>query len=149
MKKLLATTYGFTLLELLIAIAIVAIIGAVILPVYQSARPSLRLNTTARDLVADLRLVQQEAVTQQILHGIVFDVNTNQYRIINLVDNATIKTVYIPAPVILATTTGLTAATVSYYATGAVADSGTVIIGNGNTTSTIEIKPSGYVKIIE
>jgi len=143
------TTHGFTLLELLIAIAIIAVIGAIILPVYQSARPSLRLNTVARDLVADLRLAQQEAVTQQILHGIAFDASANKYQIINLGNSTVVKTVHIPTPLVLATTTGLTAATVSYNATGAVAESGTVVIGNGTATSTIEIKPSGYVKITE
>lgn len=149
MKKLSHITTGFTLLELLIAIAIMAIIGAIILPVYQSARPSLKLNTTTRDLIADLRFTQQEAVTQQILHGIEFDLEDNQYRIINLASDTTIKTVHLASPLIIATTTGLTASTVSYNATGAVAESGTVVLGNGTATSTIEIKPSGYVKIIE
>jgi prepilin-type N-terminal cleavage/methylation domain-containing protein len=52
---------GFTLLELVIAIAITVVLGALTLPSYNSLLSRQRLLATARDLQADIAFAREEA----------------------------------------------------------------------------------------
>lgn len=59
------TINGFTLLELLVAIAVLAIIMGIAVPSFMSAMINARLTTTANDFLAALQLARTEAMRAQ------------------------------------------------------------------------------------
>ncbi len=144
---LLPINRGFTILEILIAIAIIGITGAIGVPIYQQASSALNLNAAARDLASDLRLAQQSAVTDQKIYAVNFNLAQKTYFIINTVSGQTIKTVALNSKINLQSITGLTDNIARFVSTGAATEAGAIVLSCEDKTSTIEIKPSGYVKI--
>lgn len=139
---------GFSLLELIVVIAIFAVLSAIALPTYQQLRPNIVLNSTARQIASDLRYAQQLAVTEQIVYSVVFNRVGNSYQIIKSSPQTTIRNVQLKPQVSMQSITGLTDNTVDFNAAGAASESGDIVVVNTNNRSiTVEIKPSGYVKI--
>ena len=70
---------GFTLVEVLVVVAIIAIAGAVVVPSMLSAG-TLGLQGAARMIVADLQYAQNEALATGQVRGIEFDPAADSYR---------------------------------------------------------------------
>lgn len=64
--------YGFTAIELLIAIAIILILAFASIPVVTGILQGYRLRAAAWQLAGDLRLARQKAVTLQKRHRVCF-----------------------------------------------------------------------------
>ncbi|HEY3584385.1 MAG TPA: prepilin-type N-terminal cleavage/methylation domain-containing protein, partial [Casimicrobiaceae bacterium] len=65
---------GVTLLELLIVLAIMAIVAAVTIPMFGGPVSTSQLRQAAREIAAGLRLAQSEAVSQRRETFLVVDV---------------------------------------------------------------------------
>ena len=66
-------TAGFTLLEMLVVLVLVAVITAVAVPAAGGAIQTLRLQSAARHLAAALRLARGRAIRQQEIHLVSLD----------------------------------------------------------------------------
>ncbi len=73
---------GFTLLELLVVIALVLIISAVSVPVYSQWVNNLEYRTTARSVFHALREARSMAVATCLEHRVEFDPLNRRYRVI-------------------------------------------------------------------
>ncbi len=62
MKRLLYTGRGFSLLELMIVVGMIGILSAVATPFILNWIPASRLQSTARDLLADFQLARMTAI---------------------------------------------------------------------------------------
>ncbi|NUM25171.1 MAG: type II transport protein [Candidatus Buchananbacteria bacterium] len=141
---------GFTLIEFSITIVVVSLITLVTIPVFINYQKNTKLRSEARVLATNLRLTQQLAITEQVLYDLTLYPTSNEYKIINSETNEVIKTVDIAAEVTINQINNLTANTVTFNPTGGAAQTGNIVLINTkNETSTVEIKPSGYVEIIE
>jgi len=140
---------GFSLMEILIAIAIVIILSGISWATIIRYQPSLALSATTRDLTSDLRLAQQLSVTEQINHGIFFDTLFNEYQLKKFEGETIILfTKQLPTGITFCEITGLSENTATFNPYGSVAYSGSICIANAKGQSKIiEIKPSGFVKI--
>ena len=76
---------GFTIVELIIVIALLSIMAAVGIPNYLNWLPDIRLKSAARNLKSDMMLAQQRAIRENASVAVVFTPGAKSYRI--FVDN--------------------------------------------------------------
>lgn len=72
---------GFSLMELALVMAIMAIFAAIAAPRYGRAGGRYRLDLAARRVAADLRLAQSSAKTASASRTVVFTAETHQYQL--------------------------------------------------------------------
>ncbi len=138
---------GFTLIEILTVISVITIITVISIPFYHNFSLNANLNSVVRDMTTDIRLTQQLSVTSQINHQLIINKNNSTYSIINKITSEIIKTAEIKTPIYIIAVNSLNNDTIEFNATGASTSEGEIILSNYNRQKTIEIKPSGYVKI--
>ncbi len=88
---------GFTLLELLVVMAIVAAITTSIAPVYVASMDSMRTRNARNDLVAVIRYAQEVAVRESREHRVYFNQQDNTYRLMRLAGLDNDEKVFEPA----------------------------------------------------
>lgn len=72
---------GFSLIELIIVIAILGIVSAIAAPNFNKYRQNTNLKEAARDLASDISLYRQRAVAENIHYQIVFNQAANNYTV--------------------------------------------------------------------
>lgn len=75
---------GFSLIEILIVIALIGGIALISFPVWRSAVCSADLKNDAKEITAQLRLAQQNTITEQTAYLVRFDNLNNQYHMIRV-----------------------------------------------------------------
>ena len=78
---------GFTLIEMMIVIAVFAIVASIAIPNFMSLLPGMRLNGAARQVMGDLMAARMKAVKLNKKTKVFFD-NDHQYRICDDADNS-------------------------------------------------------------
>lgn len=140
---------GSMLIDLLVALGIIALLSTLTIPYLKKYQPNLKLNGAARDLTTDLRYAQQLTITEQKVHVVAFDIINKKYDILKITTaTTTVKTVNLDAEVNYKQITGLTNNQVVFNFYGGVSQSGQILLTNtNNSIATINIKPSGYVQL--
>ncbi len=72
---------GFTLVELLVVLAVLALVLVVAGPMVSNALPGAHLKTAARDLAAGLRYARSRAITTNRSTALLLDTETRRYRV--------------------------------------------------------------------
>ena len=142
---------GLTYIELLVTFALVAIMATLGGVAYLRATgPTTVTRATARELAADLRLASQYASATQINHAVRLDSNpAPHYHLVRLADpEVEIKTVNLPQNVIFSAIT-FSQNTAIFNVLGAALAAGAVTLQHSaGNTSTVEVRPSGYVRVL-
>jgi prepilin-type N-terminal cleavage/methylation domain-containing protein len=140
---------GITLIELLTVIAVIGILALASIPAFRAYGPRLELSGTVRDLISDLRYIQQLAVTEQKECCIKFFPAEKKYQILQCGEETILKEKILPEEIQTLIVSGLTDNEVRYNPYGAVRESGSIVLNNTkNQTKTISIKPSGFVEVL-
>lgn len=71
---------GFTLIEVLVVVAIIALVGAIVVPQMMTAG-QLGVQAAARMVISDILYAQNEAVVRQSPRKIMFDMANNRYQL--------------------------------------------------------------------
>lgn len=74
-------TRGFTLLELLVVLAIAALLVALVPPVVSTVLPGTRLKVAARELATDLRDARHQAIARNAVVGVTFRFDPPTYHV--------------------------------------------------------------------
>jgi len=77
----LKNTKGVTLTELMIVMAIIAIVASTAIPMFQNSRYHLNLREKTQTLVRDLRTAQSLAVKENMTYKLAFDIAGDSYRV--------------------------------------------------------------------
>jgi type IV fimbrial biogenesis protein FimT len=78
---------GFTLIELMVIIGILAIMGAIAIPLFSRVLPGYKLKTAARDVYSNMQFAKLEAVKRNVVCTLTIDSDQNKYDI-DLVNKA-------------------------------------------------------------
>lgn len=141
---------GFSVFELLVALAIIALISLVSIPLLSNYQKTTKLKSEARVLATNLRLAQQLAITEQTIYNLKLFSLTQSYQIINSKTLQIVKEVTLDSEVSIDEINNFTDDMVQFNPTGGVLETGNIVLINSrNIISTLQIKPSGYVQIVE
>ncbi len=72
---------GFTLIELMIVVAIVGILSVYGVSNFPRWRANIRVNSAAREIASDLQLARMRAIALNTSVQVVFDVNRDTYQV--------------------------------------------------------------------
>ena len=70
---------GFTLLELIVALAIAAILAAIAIPNWSLLLPTYRLNSSARQVQSELHRIRMQAASENVRFQLVFSAGAADY----------------------------------------------------------------------
>lgn len=147
MKK---SKIGFSIAELIVVLGIIALISLISIPLLVNYQKITKLRSESRLLATNLRLAQQMAITEQTTYNLKLFSLIDSYQVINSETSVIIKDVDLDSEISISSIVNFTDDTIQFNATGGVLENGSIILINTkNDTITLEIKPSGYVEIIE
>jgi len=70
---------GFSLMEIMVVLAIIAVLSSISMPAMRGFAASRRLNTSARAIADTLTFAREMALTERTTHLVVFDIDNNRY----------------------------------------------------------------------
>jgi len=138
-QKYVQKTDGFTLVEILAAINVAAILMAIAIPRFYALLPGIRLSAAARQVATDLQLARMRAIAQrnsQGLQGITIDSATT-YRFTIGADTRDLSQLY-PG------TTITPLGTVTFTSVGA-ANATAIVLTNNGATRTVTVNAAGKI----
>jgi prepilin-type N-terminal cleavage/methylation domain-containing protein len=133
---------GFTLIELMVAIGVFAVLIAVATPNLLATLPSLRLNDAARQVATDLQMARMKAIAQNSPNTVTFNTSTGVYTFTLTTESIDIDQLY----------PGITFSSVSanpvFTSRGNASTTATITLSNGSATKQVEVTAVGRVKIL-
>ena len=80
-NKMMGKEAGLSLVELMVVIAMIAILSAIAVPNYVAWLPKYRLSTSARDVLSDLEYARSVAIKENASVVVEFDTANNSFRV--------------------------------------------------------------------
>lgn len=78
-RRIIRASVGVTLIELIIAIAIFAIVAGIAYPMFQRIAINNNLKTAARDLASDFANMKERSIAEYRMHRITLNLGSNTY----------------------------------------------------------------------
>ncbi len=145
MKRTCIST-GFSLIELMIVIALISIVSAVAVPTWQKYTANTNLKTAAREVMADLSNAKQRAVEENLdVYRLTFNVAGNYYALTRTDTGVTLWTKSLASfgNGIVIDSVNFSGSVVSLQKRGTVSN-GHLILRNGlGSTATITVNITG------
>lgn len=147
----IGTQKGFSLIEMIVAVAIIAILTGIAIPVYIGMKPSIRLSGATRQTMGDLMWARMQAISQNNEFKIFF-LDNHRYTILDddnndgTIDSGELTVTKDIHDEYFDVTLTSTADPI-FHPRGNASPSATVTITNSSGTKTVTIAITGRVKI--
>ncbi|MGC8809597.1 MAG: GspH/FimT family pseudopilin [bacterium] len=147
---------GFTLIEVVIVLVLLAIVAAIALPSFQRLVVNSPLRTAARDLMAEIALQKERAIAESRQYRIVLDVDNSSYAIQQCQNTGSTCASWSSVLVKnlnryasdISFDSGSTTVTNYVFQTRGTVTNGTIVLRNNrNSTATIRINISGRTNV--
>jgi prepilin-type N-terminal cleavage/methylation domain-containing protein len=148
-----AAARGFTVLELMVTVAIIGIVAGIAIPTFNRMAVNGNLRTAARDIMGDIANLKEGAMAQNTQYSMIFNTGTNSYTL-PLLPGGTLAT---KSPASLGQGIQLTGvafgagSTITFLTRGTLSQGGNVVLTNSRgSTATITCNISGrtYVQFV-
>lgn len=151
MGLLNATKRGFTVIELMVSIALMAILATFTVPTYQLLLSQQQLNS-AVDQTSDLiRYAAQRTVTEQVVYGFTVTAGATTLTVFQVDgsgNNVTVQTLALPSNIQVGTVSFSGNSSIRFSTAGAPSVSGSFTLRDTirSKSRTIEVRPSGNIR---
>ena len=142
---------ALTLIEVLIAVVVLAAVAAFIVPTYQLILSQLQLNSATAQVADFIRLAEQKTVTEQVIYGETFAVNGTSiplflYNTSNGT-KTTNTTLTLPSDIYISYVSLGGSSDVTFATSGVPSVSGYIILTDSvrSRSREVDIRPSGAV----
>ena len=143
---------GFSLIEMLIVLFILAILAGVTIPIYIGMKPSMRLSGATRQIMGDLMCARMQSISQNNKFKIFFLADNHRYTLLDddtgdgTIDSGDLTVTKDIHDAYYDVTFSSTAAPI-FHPRGNASPTATVTLTNSSGTKTIAIAMTGRVKI--
>ena len=145
---------GFSLIELIIVVAILGIMGTIAASTFQSYVNNSNLRTAARDMASDISNTRQKAMAEGLNYRISISTSSNNYVVIRVNSDGSTTNINTKSPTMFGA--GLTILSANYggnpiiyiNSRGTISPSGTVVLQNNrNSQATITSNVTGRTHV--
>lgn len=136
---------GFTLIEIVVALAIFAVLAAVALPRWSTLLPDYRLRSAARQAQSELHRIKSQAIAENVTFRLAFSQAFDNYTVERVVGSITTQQVIKPLPEGIDVRNSVT---LGFTARGTASNSGTVKFCNSKGAGyNVVVSGTGRIRI--
>lgn len=139
-KRLIGNSRGFSIAEIIVAVAVFSILATIAIPQFVAFRPKNRLNGATRQIYSQLMWARSKAVTDNSNYVVTFPTNQTM-----LITGNTTRTVNIQSDYVDVTLSS-TATTITFSSRG-TSDPSTITLTNSGGSKTLNLKITGAATI--
>lgn len=129
---------GFSLVELIVVIAIMGIMSALVIPKMGSSSYEAKLKAAAREVVTNSRYARDQAITTSKDYKLTFKKDATQYTIEKVEPTPEVTTIFLPEGVKISSPDY----SVTYKPIGTTGDPCTIILSSGSSSKNIKFSTS-------
>ena len=139
---------GFTIIELLVAMGLAAILMAIAIPQFMTWLPTINLGAGARQVAADLQLARTRGISQNSMFRVTFPALPASGYTIEVFTAGAYVTDRGPIPLPLGITVTAVSAAFNFTTHGTATSTSTITLQNtAGQTTTVTVNPVGRVRI--
>jgi prepilin-type N-terminal cleavage/methylation domain-containing protein len=131
--------HGVSLIELVVAVALMSIVAAIALPSWNKLLPSYQLDSSVRQFQSELHLIKMRAVAENVSFQLVYSSGADAYTIQK--ESTIVEMKPMPAGIVVTN-----AGTISFSSRGTAAGNRIKLRSSDGTCKQVVVSPTGRIR---